>query len=314
MSIGREAATPRLAIRLPTTAVTTPQSWQFVLDAAVAADRAGIDRLVVGDHIALGERLDAYSRPELGGVTGGKLRTGPDGQWLEPLTALAAVSAVTQRVRLMTAILLAALRRPAVLAKVTSTIDVLSGGRLDLGVGVGWQREEYEAAGVDFDRRGALLDHTLDVLQVLWRDTPASFSSDELTFDRIHMLPKPIQPSGVPIWISGRPHRRVLERIVRHGSGWIPWGDFLHNPFAEIAIARQALERGGRDPAKLAILAQLPVRRRDDETFDLKRTFEPVPGLVEAGVTDLRLDIRLPEGRDAATEFLTELRQNFDHA
>ena len=103
-----------------------------------------------------------------------------------------------------TGILLAALRRPVVLAKAAATLDVLSGGRLDLGVGVGWQREEYEAAGLDFDRRGRLLDHTLEVCQTLWREQAAARFDRELHFESIHCMPKPLQPGGVPIWVSGR--------------------------------------------------------------------------------------------------------------
>ena len=91
---------------------------------------------------------------------GGRQPTGPDGAWLEPLTVLAMVGALTERVRLCPMVLLAALRRPIVLAKTAATIDVLTGGRLDLGVGVGWQQEEYEAAGLDFAARGRLLNHT----------------------------------------------------------------------------------------------------------------------------------------------------------
>src|SRR6202011_6390610 len=106
-----------------------------------------------------------------------------DGHCLEPMTALSVIAGATQRIRLATGILLAALRRPVVLAKAAATLDNLSGGRLDLGVGVGWQREEYEAAGLDFDRRGQLLDHTLAVCQTLWRNSPAHFESDQLTFD-----------------------------------------------------------------------------------------------------------------------------------
>ena len=108
----------------------------------------------MSDHVVFGERLEEYGRPEIGGQAGGKQPTGPDGHWLEPLTTLSVLAGMTSRIRLGTNILVAALRRPAVLAKSTATLDVLSGGRLDLGVGVGWQREEYEAAGLDFDGRG----------------------------------------------------------------------------------------------------------------------------------------------------------------
>ena len=112
------------------------------------------------------------------------------------------------QIRLGTNILLAALRRPVVLAKTAATLDVLSGGRLDLGVGVGWQREEYDAAGLDFDGRGALLDETLAVCQTLWREQRATLDGNALKFDGIHQMPKPAQPGGVPIWVSGTVNRR----------------------------------------------------------------------------------------------------------
>ena len=154
----------QLSIGVTSFAAEDPGTWEPLFRAARVADRAGVDRLVVSDHVVFGERLEEYGRPEIGGQAGGKQPTGPDGHWLEPLTTLSVLAGMTSRIRLGTNILVAALRRPAVLAKSTATLDVLSGGRLDLGVGVGWQREEYEAAGLDFDRRGRLLDHTLEVL------------------------------------------------------------------------------------------------------------------------------------------------------
>ncbi len=141
--------TPQLSIMLRTYAAEDPGTWQPVLDTARAADVAGVDRVLVSDHVVFGEHLEAYGRPETGGVDGGKQPTGPDGHWLEPLTTLSVLCGMTSRVRLGTNILIAALRRPVVLAKAAATLDVLSGGRLDLGVGIGWQREEYEAAGLD---------------------------------------------------------------------------------------------------------------------------------------------------------------------
>ena len=164
---------PQLSTGLTTFAADDPGTWQPLLDRAVAADRAGIDRVVVSDHVVFGEDLEAYGRPELGGSAGGKQPTGPDGHWLEPLTTLSVIAGMTSRVRLGTNIVIAALRRPVVLAKTAATLDVLSGGRLDLGVGVGWQREEYDAAGLDFETRGDLLDHTLAVCQTLWREQRA---------------------------------------------------------------------------------------------------------------------------------------------
>ncbi len=159
---------PHLSAALVSYAADAPDSWDAMLETARLYDRAGIDRIVVSDHVVFGEQLDAYGRPEVGGQRGGRQPTGPDGHWLEPMTTLSVVAGSTERVRLATGILLAALRRPVVLAKSAATLDVLSGGRLDLGVGVGWQREEYDAAGLDFDARGRLLDHTLEVCTALW--------------------------------------------------------------------------------------------------------------------------------------------------
>ena len=159
----------QLSTGLRTFAAEDPKDWTSLVEFARAADEAGIDRLVLSDHVVFGENLDAYGDPSTGGSRGGKQPTGPDGVWLDPITTIAHLTAVTSRVRFATNILIAALRRPVVLAKAAATIDVLSKGRLDLGVGVGWQRVEYEAAGLDFADRGRLLDHTLEVCRTLWR-------------------------------------------------------------------------------------------------------------------------------------------------
>jgi probable F420-dependent oxidoreductase len=291
-----------------------PGGWQPLFDRAQAADEAGIDRVYVSDHVVLGENMEAYARPEVGGQEGGRQPTGPDGHWLEPLTVLTALSSITSRVRLATGILLAPLRRPVVLAKTAATIDVLSAGRLDLGVGVGWQREEYEAAGLDFEQRGRILDHTLAVCQTLWRDSPARFESEELSFDRIHQMPHPVQPGGVPIWVSGTVNKRVLERIVRFGSGWIPWGPAEAEPATWIPRVHEALAAAGRDVAGFQIAGRLPVVTNDDKDIDVERTMERVAPLVEAGVTDFRTIIRLPSDRAAATERLAGIVSAFKEA
>ena len=163
-----DQAPPQLSLASSTGRPTSRPSWRYLVDRAQAAEEAGIDRVVVSDHVVFGEDLDAYGEPEVGAPPAAASPPVPTGSWLEPLTSLAVIAGATTAVRLGTNILLAALRRPVVLAKTAATLDVLSGGRLDLGVGVGWQREEYEAAGLDFDRRGRLLDHTLEVCQTLW--------------------------------------------------------------------------------------------------------------------------------------------------
>jgi probable F420-dependent oxidoreductase len=296
----------QLSTGLASFAAEDPGDWDHLLSRARLLDLAGVDRLVVSDHVVFGEHLDEYGRPEVGGQAGGRQPTGPDGLWLEPLTTLAVVAGATERIRLGTNILLAALRRPAVLAKSAATLDVLSKGRLDLGVGVGWQREEYEAAGLDFERRGRQLDHTLEVCQVLWRETRASYDSPELRFDAIHAMPKPVQPGGVPLWISGTVQPRVARRIARFGSGWIPWGPAAADLPSGIPQMRAALEAIDHDPSDLQIVGTLTASRDADRNVDVDQTVAAVPALVEAGVTDVRINVPLPADDDAALAMMSD--------
>jgi probable F420-dependent oxidoreductase len=300
-------AYPQLSMNLMTFAAEDPGGWSHMLDRARAYDAAGIDRLVVSDHVVYGENLDAYGNPATGGTKGGKQPTGPDGHWLEPLTVLSVVSGITGRVRLGTNILLAALRRPIVLSKTLSTMDVLSGGRIDLGVGVGWQREEYEAAGLEFDGRGKLLDHTLDVLQTVWRNTRADYSSPYLSFEKIHSMPKPVQAGGVPIWVSGTVNKNVARRIAKFGSGWIPWGDASADITSGIAQMRDLVTEVGGDPSGLQIVGTLPTVKDDDGKASIDRTVAAVPDLVAAGVTDLRSAFPIPADPSAAADTLGAL-------
>jgi len=298
--------TAQLTIGLPTYAASAPPSWQFVLDAAVAADRAGVDRLTASDHVVFGERLEEYAKPQLGGVRGGTQPTGPDGHWLDPFTTLAMVAGLTRRVRLRTNILIAALRRPVVLAKSAATLDVLTGGRLDLGVGVGWQREEYLAAGLDFHRRGRLLDHTLEVCQTLWTQTRASYDAAELSFDAIHQMPKPTREGGVPVWVSGTLNPAVVERLGRFGTGWIRWGDDAADPNGPDRM-KEALAAAGHERPDLKVTGILRAVLDDTDRLDVDATVAAVPALVESGVTDVGIHLRLPEHQAAAEEVLRPL-------
>ena len=293
-------ATPMLSMMLVTFSAEDPGGWDDMIRRAEEADRAGIDRLALSDHVVFGERLEEYGDPARGGTTGGRQPTGPDGHWLEPLTVATYLAARTTHVRFFTGILLAALRRPVVLAKTTATLDVLSGGRLDLGVGVGWQREEYEAAGLDYTRRGHLLDHTLGVVQTLWRETAADFADDHLAFTAIHQMPKPRSPGGVPIWVSGTVNDRAMARLARFGQGWIPWGADADDLVESIPRMRAAVTAAGGDPDPIEVLGALSVVKGDDGAVDLDATMAAVPALRDAGVTDFRLGFRIrPDTPDA---------------
>ena len=305
---------PQISLQLRTFTDDPTHDWSATLGLAAAMDVAGVDRVVVSDHVVFGETPEAYANPALGGVEGGRQPTGPDGRWLEPLTVLTAIAATTTRIRLGTAVLLAALRRPAALAKQVATLDVLSDGRVDLGVGVGWQREEYDASGLSFERRGRALDHTLEVCQVLWTQQRASYSSPELSFDGIHQMPKPVQPGGVPIWISGTVNTAVARRLSRFGSGWIPWGPARDDPAAAIARMTDAIAAAGGDPTGLQVQGNGVTVKRADGTVDLEATVASAPALVDAGVTDVRFTLSIPRDRHHATDLLSELVSAFHAA
>ena len=301
---------PYLSLQLRTFASEEPESWSPVIDQAVAADRAGIGKVVVSDHVVFGENLDAYADPTLGGVAGGKQPTGPDGSWLDPLTVLSVIAGRTSKIRLGTNILLAALRRPAVLAKSVATLDVLSRGRVDLGVGVGWQKEEYEACGLDFSSRGRLLDHTLEVCQLIWAEEKADYDAPELTFSSIHAMPKPLQKPGVPLWVSGTVNKHSMARLAKFGSGWIPWGQDAVNISKGIEAMRNEVSALGRDPSSIAVVGTLPIVREEDG-INMSATMESVPSLVASGVTDFRAYLPIPTGVEEATDYLSGVVERF---
>lgn len=263
-----------------------------ILDLARMAEAAGVDTLIVPDHVVMGERTDRYPW--------GPFPFEVDVPWLEPLTVLTAIAAVTERIRLATGILIAPLRRPIVLAKTAATLDVLSRGRLELGVGVGWQPEEFAAAGLDFERRGRMLTDAIAACRELWRGGPATFISESVRFERIWCEPRPVQPGGVPIWFSGTLTPRNVERIVRLGDGWIPIMTATRADLAEGAIRlRDALAAAGRDPARLKVRGSLEPVRGEKGRPDLARTLEGAGALAEAGATDVQLPllafVRRPE-------------------
>lgn len=305
---------PALSLHLVNFAAKDPGGWQHMFDRALAAEAAGIHRVTVSDHVVFGENLEEYGKPEVGGMRGSKQPTGPDGHWLEPMTVLSMVAGMTKNIRLGTGVLQAALRRPIVLAKTAATLDVLSGGRLDLGIGVGWQREEYEAAGLSFETRGAQLDDCLEILQGAWRDLPTSHASEFVTFDNIYCSPQPLQEGGVPIWVSGTVNKRMLQRMARFGSAWIPWGDDIRDPTAGLGRIAEVMTEAGRSMEGFRVQGGLMVKADDTGKLQYKPALENVAAQYAAGITDFAVTLPLPVGREAATEVLSELVAEFQKA
>lgn len=303
-----------LSIGVRNFAARTPVNWRHILDQARAADEAGIDRIFVVDHVVFGRDLSAYGDPASGGVTGGVQPTGPDGEWLEPLAVLSAMAAVTSRVKLATNVLVAPLRQAVLLAKMASTVDALSHGRLQLGVGIGWQETEYRAVGVPFAERGRVLDETLDVCRALWTRDEVTYTGRGFELDAVHMMPKPVHPDGVPIWLGGRAIPAVARRLARHGAGWIPWGVTTPANLAGVLERMRSLvEAQGRDFATIRVSYALPTPLKDG-ALDFPRMFADVPEALALGVTDFRTLARIPPDHAGARTFLDELHCRFREA
>ena len=185
-----------------------------VLTFARRMESLGYDSLWASDHVVIPSRIASrypYS-------PAGQFPLGPDVPFLEPLTTLALVAGVTERVRLGTSVLVLPHRNPALAAKMAATLDHLSGGRVVLGVGVGWMREEIELLGGDYDRRGAWSDEAIAVMRACWRDARTAHHGEFFSFDEIGVFPKPTR-GDLPILIGGHTPR-ALRRVVELGDGW----------------------------------------------------------------------------------------------
>ena len=225
-----------------------------VLTFARRMEALGYDSLWASDHVVIPHRIAScypYSPT-------GKFPLAPEVPFLEPLTTLALVAGVTERVQLGTSILVLPHRNPVLAAKMAATIDHLSEGRLVLGVGVGWMREEIELLGGNYDRRGPWSDEALAVMRACWRDARAVHHGEFFSFDEIGVFPKPSR-GDIPILIGGHTPR-ALRRVVELGDGW-------HAAF----IAPRALEAD--------------IARLREECARQKRPFDRVTISVRAGLS-----------------------------
>jgi probable F420-dependent oxidoreductase len=253
------------------------------LDAAEAVEEAGADQVVVPEHVVMGTETQHYPY--------GTFPFPSEDPWPDALTLLSAIAAVTHRVRLSTGVLIVPMRPAVALAKQVATIDALSGGRVDLGVGIGWQREEVESSGVPWERRWGRTDDTMRACRALWTEAPASFSSDTVSFETLWCSPQPAQ-ARLPIWVGANPTERMAARIADWGDGWLPIGD--PDPFVLLERKGPIVEAwaaaGRTEP--LGIKVPLPVARHEDGTIDRTQTVDVAGRLVEAGATALSVTMR----------------------
>jgi probable F420-dependent oxidoreductase len=280
---------PKLAVTLSHIDSISGPGQADLLAMAAAADRAGADQLVLSEHVTMPAVVTSHpgARP---GDPPSAFPFPSDEEYPEPMVALAAIGAVTQRARLSTNIMIAPLRPAVLLAKMAATVDVLSGGRLDLGVGAGWLKEEFEALGVPYARLGARMDDTVAACQALWKGGPQSFRSDTVSFTAMVCAPTPAQAGGIPIWFAGTATAATARRVATRGHGWTAIGNTtIEDIRTGVKLIAEACEKEGRDPAGIAIRCSLPAVRDADGRADIVRTVQGRDQLAEAGATWVQL-------------------------
>ena len=275
---------------------------------AESAEGLGYELLAVPDHIVVPRRIDStYPYSESGAFPGAA-----GGDCLDQFTLLSWLAAVTSRARLVTSVTVVPHRGAVHTAKIAASIDVLSGGRLVMGVGAGWMKEEIEALGAPpFEARGRVTDEYLQAMKTLWTEDAPEFHGEFVDFAGISFLPRGVQRPHPPIWVGGE-SKAAMRRTVRHGDAWYPIGvnprHLLNTRTrlqAGLARLHALAEEHGRDPASIGLAYYV-------NDFDESR-----PALVDAGerrlltgsATDLAEDVEY-----LASLGFTDLVLNFTRA
>jgi probable F420-dependent oxidoreductase len=288
----------RYGFYLPTRgACAAPDAIEAIV---IRGEALGFASVMVADHLVFPTEIRSHYPYTVSGVFPG------GGDALDQLSLLAFVAGHTRALRLVTSVMILPHRHPVLTAKMLATIDVLSRGRLTVGVGVGWMREEFQALGApDFDRRGAVSDEYLRIFKTLWTRSPASFEGQFYRFASLRCLPQPVQKPHPPIWIGGH-SPAALRRVARHGDGWHPVGANAAVPLrpAELRASLDELyrltEKEGRDPSRLTITFKAPVFDTDVSDGGARRPFCGAPGQIledvdtyaRLGVSELVFDFR----------------------
>ncbi|MFF5207085.1 TIGR03619 family F420-dependent LLM class oxidoreductase [Streptosporangium sp. NPDC000396] len=265
---------------------------QALVTVAQEAESQGFDSLWVGDRLLtpLAPR-DRY--PGGDGTIPPAHRT-----FLDPFAVLATAAAVTSRVRLGTSTLNANWYPPAVLARSLTTIDRLSSGRLEVGLGLGWSSDEYAAVGVPWDGRATRFDATLDALEAIWRDDPVSVTGPDWDIPPSHILPKPVQLPRPPVHLAGF-SPAALARVGRRADGWLAAAMPLPRLADMWKTIRESAERSGRDPDEVRVIVRVNpvvVDSPAEAAPPGRGTVEQIAGQLrataEAGVHEIFLDLQ----------------------
>jgi probable F420-dependent oxidoreductase len=258
-----------------------------VLDLIALADKKGIDAVDLPEHVIMGTRdMDEYPYAPNAEARAAMFTERTD--FLEPIVLLTKIGAMTQRIRLSTGVLLAALRPATLLAKQVATLDVLTGGRVELSFGAGWQKIEYDAEGIPWEGRFGRIFETARACRLLWSQAPASFAGKHIAFEDIYCLPFPAQPGGPPIMFGVGPSDLNVERLAHWADGWTPLGVSLDVVATTLTRIKKRMSEIGRDPTTFRLrLNPDPIFK--DGKIDVDATLEGIPALGRIGCTDVDL-------------------------
>ena len=244
-------------------------------------EAAGFESVWVGDHAMLPAAPQSqYPYSKSGTIL-------PDTAMPDPLAWLAFIAGCSTRLRLGTGVLILPQRHPLIVAKECATIDALSGGRLLLGVGVGWLREEAEALGLNFADRGRRMDEYIRALRVLWREDTADFAGDSVRFEGVKSYPKPLQPGGIPIVVGGATPP-AARRAGALGDGFFPHSAGPDDLAHLIAEMRRSAQAAGRDAEQIGI------------SHRVGRTLDDCRRYADLGVSRLVLPVASTDPDDVA--------------
>lgn len=256
---------------------------------AQRGEELGFDSIQTGDHIVVPNSIASpYPYSEGGEFPGGEL-----GESMEQLTLLSFLAGQTTRIRLATSVIIVPHRSPLVAAKILATLDVLSKGRVIVGVGAGWMKEEFDALGLPpFEERGAVTDEYIHAYKELWTNDSPAFDGKYCRFSDLSSLPHPVQKPHPPIWVGGE-SPRALRRTAELGDGWYPIGS---NPAFPMGTPEQLSDgirrlgirtrRAGRDPAEIQVIYRTPHYRLD--TTDAPAGRAPFTGSASQIAADIR--------------------------
>lgn len=219
----------------------------YATELVQAAEEGGMDSLWTVQHVVVpADHSTPYPYDE-----SGKMPIPDDTDIADPLLWLAHVAGKTSTIRLCTGVLLLAQRNPLLTAKELATLDVLSGGRVTVGIGSGWLKEEFDAMGVPFEDRGARVEEYLAAMRALWTGEAASFDGKFVSFDRVYCRPVPVQ-EHIPVVIGGHSHA-AARRAGRLGDGFFPAVVDMDRLAAVLESLRTAAEDAGRDPSAIEV-------------------------------------------------------------